>query len=116
MPLLKIFATVGDDKGFDTAEFVRECRNLRVTAHVAQILARRVGQRHGWAHHAACGLRHQPEEKEAHRRVFRLAEDDCTLAQGVVSRNMEGGLDVPFACAAYNLVRLRNLMAAPVPA
>jgi hypothetical protein len=23
--------TVGGDKGFDTAEFVRECRNMRVT-------------------------------------------------------------------------------------
>jgi transposase len=28
--------TVGGDKGFDTAEFVRECRNMRVTPHVAQ--------------------------------------------------------------------------------
>ncbi|MGB2666953.1 MAG: IS5 family transposase, partial [Candidatus Acidiferrum sp.] len=35
--------TVGGDKGFDTAEFVRECRNLRVTPHVAQNLARRGG-------------------------------------------------------------------------
>ena len=33
--------TVGGDKGFDTAEFVRECRNMRVTPHVAQNLARR---------------------------------------------------------------------------
>src|ERR1700677_1800556 len=32
--------TVGGDKGFDTAEFVRECRNMRVTPHVAQNLAR----------------------------------------------------------------------------
>src|SRR5487761_205957 len=33
--------TVGGDKGFDTAEFVRECRNMCVTPHVAQNLARR---------------------------------------------------------------------------
>ena len=33
--------TVGGDKGFDTAEFVRECGNMRVTPHVAQNLARR---------------------------------------------------------------------------
>src|SRR3984893_344098 len=32
--------TVGGDKGFDAAEFVRECRNMRVTPHVAQNLAR----------------------------------------------------------------------------
>src|SRR6202790_3312073 len=32
--------TVGGDKGFDTAEFVRECRNMCVTPHVRQNLAR----------------------------------------------------------------------------
>ena len=35
--------TVGGDKGFDTADFVRECRNLGVTPHVAQNLGRRGG-------------------------------------------------------------------------
>jgi len=35
--------TVGGDKGFDTADFVRECRNLWVTPHVAQNLERRGG-------------------------------------------------------------------------
>src|SRR6266576_7080715 len=30
--------TVGGDKGFDTADFVRECRNLHMTPHVAQNL------------------------------------------------------------------------------
>ena len=32
--------TVGGDKGFDTFGFVEECRNLRVTPHVAQNLGR----------------------------------------------------------------------------
>ena len=32
--------TVGGDKAYDTADFVSECRNLRVTPHVAQNLAR----------------------------------------------------------------------------
>src|SRR6266403_42063 len=35
--------TVGGDKGFDTADFVRECRNLSVTPHVAQNSGRRGG-------------------------------------------------------------------------
>ena len=35
--------TVGGDKGFDTADFVRECRNMCITPHVSQYLAR---QRH----------------------------------------------------------------------
>jgi hypothetical protein len=28
--------TVGGDKGYDTADFVAECRNMEVTPHVAQ--------------------------------------------------------------------------------
>src|SRR4029077_8050106 len=35
--------TVGGDKGFDTRDFVKECRNLQVTPHVAQNLERRGG-------------------------------------------------------------------------
>ncbi len=35
--------TVGGDKGFDTRDFVKECRHLRVTPHVAQNDARRGG-------------------------------------------------------------------------
>ena len=32
--------TVGGDKAYDTADFVAECRNLKVTPHVAQNLER----------------------------------------------------------------------------
>jgi hypothetical protein len=32
--------TVGGDKGYDTTDFVAECRNLKVTPHVAQNLER----------------------------------------------------------------------------
>jgi len=35
--------TVGGDKGFDTRDFVKECRNLRVIPHVAQNHERRGG-------------------------------------------------------------------------
>src|ERR1700730_15747357 len=35
--------TVGGDKGYDTADFVAECRNLKVTPHVAQNLKRTGG-------------------------------------------------------------------------
>jgi hypothetical protein len=30
--------TVGVDKGYDTTDFVAECRNLKITAHVGQNL------------------------------------------------------------------------------
>src|ERR1700732_1079224 len=35
--------TVGGDKGYDTADFVAECRNLKVTPHLAQNLKRAGG-------------------------------------------------------------------------
>jgi hypothetical protein len=35
--------TVGGDKGYDTADFVRECRHLGMTPHVAQNTGRRGG-------------------------------------------------------------------------
>ena len=35
--------TVGGDKAYDTADFVAECRNLKVTPHVAQTLERAAG-------------------------------------------------------------------------
>src|ERR1043166_7093910 len=35
--------TVGGDKGFDTKDFVKECRRMKVTPHVAQNVARRGG-------------------------------------------------------------------------
>jgi len=92
----KMYAKVGrpsiPPEHFDTADFVRECRNLHMTLHVAQNLRRR--QCHRWAHHATPGLPGQPEEEEAHRRMLWLAEDDCFVAQGASSRNLEGGLDV----------------------
>jgi hypothetical protein len=36
----------------------------------------------------------QPEEKEAHRRMLWLAEDDWVAAQGAASRNAESRLDL----------------------
>jgi hypothetical protein len=37
--------TVGGDKAYDTADFVAECRNLKVTPHVAQTWSDPVGAR-----------------------------------------------------------------------
>ena len=64
---------------------------------------------------ATHGLRHQPEGQEAHRRVLWLAEDHCVVTQSAASRKVERRLDL-YLRAAYNLVRMRNLMAGTVPA
>ena len=100
--------TVGGDKGYDTADFVAECRNLKVTPHLAQNLERpggsaidaRTTQHVGYA--ISQRKRKRIEEcfgslktialrKVRHRGIFRV------------------GWVFTFASAAYNLVRMRNL-------
>jgi transposase len=105
--------TAGGDKGYDTLDFVAECRHLGVTPHVAQNDRRRGGSaiderttRHE-SYRISQKKRKRIEEcfgwlktiallrKVRHRGIFKV---DWVFA---------------FACAAYNLVRIRNLAAAP---
>jgi transposase len=107
--------TVGGDKGFDTRDFVQECRNLRVTPHVAQNLGRRGGS-------AIDGrtTRH-PGYAVSQRKRKRIEECFGWLKTIALMRKLRhrGVCQVDwlftFACAAYNLVRMRNLaLAVPV--
>jgi transposase len=108
--------TVGADKAYDTKDFVAECRNLKVTPHVAQNTKRtggsaidlRTTRHNGYA--LSQWKRKRIEEsfgwlktialmrKVRHRGIFKV------------------GWVFTFAAAAYNLVRMRNLLAAPVGA
>src|ERR1700691_3976106 len=106
--------TVGGDKGYDTADFVAECRHLGVTPHVAQNNGRRGGSAIDarTTRHAGYGISQQKRKrieecfgwlktiallrKVRHRGIFKV---DWVFT---------------FACAAYNLVRMRNLSRAAV--
>ncbi len=106
--------TVGGDKGFDTRDFVKECRHMRVTPHVAQNLARRGGS-------AIDGrtTRH-PGYAISQRKRKRIEECFGWLKTIALLRKVRhrGVCKVHWiftlACAAYNLVRMRNLAAGPV--
>jgi IS5 family transposase len=102
--------TVAGDKGFDTADFVRECRNIWVTPHVAQNLGRRGGS-------AIDGrTTQQPGYAISQKKRKRIEECFGWLKTIALLRKVRhrGTLRVDwiftFACAAYNLVRMRNLM------
>ena len=107
--------TVAGDKGFDTFGFVEECRHLRVTPHVAQNLERRGGS-------AIDGrtTRHSGYSVSQKRRK-RIEECFGWLKTIALMRKVRhrGVCKVHWvftlACAAYNLVRIRNLATA-VPA
>jgi hypothetical protein len=65
---------------------------------------------------AACRLRDQPEEAEAHRECFGWLKG-IALMRTVRHRGIEKvGWVFTFAAAAYNLVRLKDLLASPVGA
>lgn len=107
--------TVGGDKGFDTFGFVAECRNLGVTPHVAQNDKRRGGSavdarttRHlGYA----LSQRKRKRIEECFGWLKTIALMRKLRHRGVCKVHWIFTL----ACAAYNLVRMRNLVA-PVPA
>ena len=107
--------TVGGDKGFDTRDFVKECRNLRVTPHVAQNHERRGGSAID-----ARTTRH-PGYTISQKKRKRIEECFGWLKTIALMRKVRhrGVCKVDwiftFACAAYNLLRMRNLAAA-VPA
>jgi IS5 family transposase len=107
-------ATVSGDKGYDTAEFVSECRHPGHDAARSAEQGTKRRQCHRQPHYAPPGLCRQPEEEETYRRMLRLVEDHRAVAQRAASLKVDCIFSL--ACAAYNLVRMRNLMAATASA
>jgi transposase len=107
--------TVGGDKGFDTFGFVEECRHLRVVPHVAQNLGRAGGSAIDGrtTRHVSYAI--------SQRKRKRIEECFGWLKTIALMRKVRhrGVCQVDWiftlACAAYNLVRMRNLVAT-VPA
>jgi len=104
--------TVGGDKGFDTYGFVEECRHLRVVPHVAQNLGRPGGSaidgrttRHSGY---ACSQKKRKRIEECFGWLKTIALMRKVRHRGVCKVHWIFTL----ACAAYNLVRMRNLAVA----
>jgi len=108
--------TVGGDKGFDTAEFVRECRNMRVTPHVAQNLGRRGGSSidDRTTRQASYGI--SQKKRKRIEECFGWLKTIALLRKVRHRGTLKVDWIFAFACAAYNLVRMRNLMVATVRA
>jgi IS5 family transposase len=102
--------TLGGDKHFDAADFVNELRSMNVTPHVAKntsnrrsAINRRTTRHRGYAAASvsASGI------EEAFGWIKTVAGQEKTRFRGVA----RVGLAFTFAAAAYNLVRLRKLLA-----
>jgi transposase len=103
--------TVGGDKGFDTRDFVAECRHLGVIPHVAQNLKRNGGSAidgRTTRHH---GYRVSQKRRKRIEECFGWLKTIALLRKLRHRGVCKVDWIFAFACAAYNLVRMRNLSA-----
>jgi transposase len=107
--------TVGGDKGFDTRGFVAECRNLGVTPHVAQNHARAGGSAIDARTTRHAGYRISQRKRKRIEECFGWLKTVAGLRKVRHRGVCRVDWIFTFACAAYNLVRMRNL-ATTVPA
>ena len=89
--------TVGADKAYDTHDFVRDLRDLKVTPHVAQNTKNRSSAIDGRTTRHA-GLHPQPTEAQTSGRDLRLDQDRGVDAQDPTSGPGSGGMDVHLHC------------------
>jgi IS5 family transposase len=107
--------TVGGDKGFDTRGFVKECRNLQVTPHVAQNHARPGGSAIDNRTTRHLGYAVSQKKRKRIEECFGWLKTIALMRKVRHHGVCKVDWIFTFACAAYNLVRIRNLAAA-VPA
>jgi transposase len=106
--------TVGADKGYDTKDFVAECRQLNATPHVSQNTKRRGGSAID-----ARTTRH-PGYQVSQLKRKRIEECFGWLKTIALLRKLRHrgifkvGWIFTFAASAYNLVRMRKLLASVV--
>ncbi len=108
--------TVGADKAYDTRDFVAECRNLNVTPHVAQNVKRSGGSAIDQRTTRHDGYAISQKKRKRIEESFGWLKT-IALMRKVRHRGVHRvGWVFTFAAAAYNLVRMRNLLASPVGA
>jgi hypothetical protein len=104
--------TVGGDKGFDTFGFVAECRNLQVTPHVAQNHARPGGSAIDARTTRHAGYKISQRKRKRIEECFGWLKTIALLRKVRHRGVCKVDWIFTFACAAYNLARMRNLAVA----
>ncbi len=108
--------TVGGDKGYDTAEFVDQCRHMNVTPHVAQNTARPGGSAIDARTTRHAGYDRSQKKRKRIEECFGWLKDIALLRKLKHRGLFKVGWIFTFAAAAYNLVRMRKLIAVPAAA
>jgi hypothetical protein len=108
--------TVGAEKGYDTQEFVREMRGMNATPHVAQNTNRPGGSAIDGRTTRHEGYRISQQKRKRIEEVFGWLKTVGMLRKTRHRGLFKVGWGFTFTATAYNLVRMRNLLAKPVGA
>jgi transposase len=103
--------TLAADKGYDTRELVADMRAMNVTPHVAQNVKRRGGSAIDGrtTHHAGYAI--SQRKRKRIEEVFGWLKTVGMRRKTRLRGLLKVGWVFTFAAAAYNLVRMRNLLA-----
>ena len=108
--------TLGADKGYDTREFVKELRGMNITPHIAQNLKRPGGSAMDGRTVRHAGYAVSQMKRKRVEEVFGWLKTVALLRKTRQRGVFKVGWVFTFAAAAYNLVRMRNLLAPAIPA
>ncbi len=102
--------TLGADKGYDTKEFVKEMRGINVTPQVAQNSNRSGGSAIDERTTRHVGYQVSQQKRKRIEEVFGWLKTVASLRKTRHRGVQKVGWVFTFAAAAYNLVRMRNLL------
>jgi transposase len=106
--------TLTGDKGYDTKDFVKEMRHLNVTPHVAQNERRPGGSAIDDRTTRHAGYKISQQKRKCIEEVFGWLKTVGALRKTRHRGVFKVGWVFTFAAAAYNLVRMRNLLSPAV--
>lgn len=102
--------TIGADKGYDTRDFVQELRDMNITPHVAQNEKRPGGSAIDGRTTRHVGYKISQVRRKRVEEVFGWLKTVAMLRKTRHRGVFRVGWVFTFAAAAYNLVRMRNLL------
>jgi transposase len=107
--------TVAADKGYDTRDFVAECRQMKVTPHVSQNTTRAGGSAIDARTTRHVGYTISQRKRKRIEECFGWLKTIALLRKLRHRGIFKVGWIFTFAATAYNLVRMRKLLASAVP-
>lgn len=105
--------TLGGDKGYDTRDFVEECRELKITPHVAQNTGRRGGSALDGRTTRHAGYAVSQRKRKLIETTFGWAKQYGGLRRMMYRGRERVSARVIFTMAVFNLLRISHLVPEP---